>query len=356
MSAPRLEVRLDLVGHNTRMMVRRLGARGIGVSAVTKSLLGSPALAATFLAAGATGLADSRVSNVERLRAGALTAKVTLLRTPMLSQTDRVVQLCDTSCNTEPAVLAALSEVAVSQGRHHGIVLMVEMGDLREGIMPDDLASVARQVRDLPNLVLRGIGTNLACRSGVVPDAANMAELSGLAALVEHATGAALEIVSGGNSASLGWALGPGTTGRVNDLRLGEALLLGRDPVERRPIDGLHTDAVRLVAEVIESGAKPSVPWGTLGQTAFGERPVAVDRGEVVQTIVALGRQDTDATDLHEPAGMAVVASSSDHLVTWTDERVPPGTEVAFRPGYAAVLRAMSSSSVEVAYLGGAPG
>jgi predicted amino acid racemase len=136
----------------------------------------------------------------------------------------------------------------------------------------------------------------------------------------------------------------------VNDLRLGEAVLLGLDPVERRPIEGLRCDAVTLHAEVIESGSKPSLPWGTMAQTAFGERPLVVDRGTVVQTIVALGRQDTDTTDLNEPPGMAIVASSSDHLITWTDQRIAPGTEVVFSPGYAAVLRAVSSRSVEVVH------
>jgi ornithine racemase len=343
---------VDLVGHNTAHLVHRLGERGISVTAVTKSMPGSAPLARAVLAAGVAGLGDSRVANVAALRDAGVVAPVTMVRTPLLSQAEPVVRHCDTSCNTEPTVLAALSAAARAQGRHHGVVLMVELGDLREGIMPDDLVAVARTTRKLPNLVLRGIGANLSCRSGVVPDAANMAELSSLAALVEHATDVALEVVSGGNSANLGWALGPGATGRINDLRLGEALLLGRDPVERHPVEGLHTDALTLVAEVIESGSKPSMPWGTLAQNAFGERPGPVDHGEVVQTILALGRQDTDTTDLGAPAGMTIVASSSDHLVTWTDERLLPGTEVAFRPGYAAVLRAMTSPTVETVYLG----
>ena len=351
MSVPRLEVRLDLVGHNTAAMVRRLGERGIAVTAVTKALLGAAPLARVFVAAGVAGLGDSRMANVATMRDAGVAAPVTLVRTPMLSQVERVVQLCDTSCNTEPSVLAALSAAARAQGRSHGVVLMVELGDLREGIMPDDLAAIARATRGLPNLLLRGIGANLACRSGVVPDAANMAELSGLAALVEHATDAPLEVVSGGNSANLGWALGPGVTGRINDLRLGEALLLGLDPVERQPVEGLHTDALRLVAEVIESGVKPSMPWGTTAQTAFGERLGPVERGKVVQTILALGPQDTDTTDLVAPPGMTIVGSSSDHLVTWTDERVAPGTEVAFAPGYAAVLRSMTSPTVETVYV-----
>jgi predicted amino acid racemase len=350
MSAPRLEVRLDLVGHNTRCLVERLGGRGIAVTAVTKAMWGAPELAAAYLAAGAAGLADSRVDDVLALRRAGVTSSITLLRTPMPSQVDEVVRRCDVSCNTEPSVLVALSAAARAAGHEHGVLLMVELGDLREGIMPEDLTTIARQVCQLPNLVLHGIGANLACRSGVVPDEANMAELTALAALVEHATQRSLPVVSGGNSANLGWASGPGTTGRINDLRLGESLLLGRDPLEREPIDGLRTDAVSLVAEVIESGPKPSVPWGTLAQNAFGERPEPTDGPGPIQTILALGRADTDPSDLVAPAGMTIVASSSDHLVTRTAHRLEPGSEVRFAPGYSALLRAMSAPSVATSF------
>ena len=185
-TVPRLEVRLDLVGHNTSSLVQRLGARGIRVAAVTKSTLGDPEVASTFLAAGVAGLADARLANVASLRRSGVRASVTLLRTPSPSEVAGVVEMCDASCNTEPEVLAALSAAAVRRGVDHRVVLMVELGDLREGIMPDDLVAVARTTKALPNLVLHGIGTNLACRSGVVPDEANMAELSALAALVEH--------------------------------------------------------------------------------------------------------------------------------------------------------------------------
>jgi predicted amino acid racemase len=345
-TVPRLEVRLDLVGHNTRSLVGRLGSRGIRVAAVTKSTLGAAEVASTFLAAGVDSLADARLANVATLRGAGVDAPVTLLRTPMPSEVAGVVAMCDASCNTEPEVLSALSAAAVSRGVDHRVVLMVELGDLREGIMPDDLLAVARTTKDLPNLVLHGIGANLACRSGVVPDEANMAELSALATLVEHMTGSPLAVVSGGNSANLGWALGPARTGRVNELRLGEALLLGRDPVERLPIEGLRTDAVTLFGEVIESGTKPSMPWGALAQTAFGAHAHPVDHGDVVQTIVALGRQDTDTDDLTAPSGVAVVAASSDHLVLRTQERLAPGTELAFAPGYSALLRSMTSPTV----------
>lgn len=346
MTAPRLDVHLDRIEHNTRTLVDRLAPKGIAVEAVTKAALGSPELAQAYLDGGAVGLADSRVANAERLRSAGVTAPITLIRSPMVSEAERVVRTCEVSANTEPGVIAALSTAATGAGWSHGILLMVELGDLREGILPQDLDVVARHVVNLPHVHLVGIGANLACRSGVIPDDANMGELSRLATATERSLGTVLRVVSGGNSANLVWALGAPDVGRIDRLRLGEALLLGCEPLERTPIEGLRTDAFSLVAEVIESKVKPVQPWGTLAQTAFGERPWVGAGGNAIQTIVALGRQDVDPADLAPPPGAVVAGSSSDHLVLVTDQVLQPGSELAFRPGYAALLRAMTSPFV----------
>ena len=220
--------------------------------------MGSPEIAKVWLRAGVAGLGDSRVENLQALRAASITARLTLIRSPMVSQVDVVVRQADVSLNTEIAVIRRLSAAAARAERLHGIVLMVELGDLREGIMPADLEGVAYQTLRLPNLSLIGIGTNLACHSGVSPDATNMAVLTGLADAIESTFSLHLATISGGNSGNLDWVFSGAETGRVNDLRLGESLLLGREPLHRRAIKGLYTDAITLVAEVIESG--PSRP------------------------------------------------------------------------------------------------
>ena len=119
-------------------------------------------------------------------------------------------------------------------------MLMVELGDLREGIMPGDLPDAVARCLALPNIEVRGIGTNLACRNGVVPDDRNMGELSDLAASIEAQFGITLDVVSGGNSSNLDWLGSTEHVGRIDNLRLGEAILLGRDPLHRTPIEGLH--------------------------------------------------------------------------------------------------------------------
>ncbi|MCU1498399.1 MAG: Alanine racemase [Acidimicrobiales bacterium] len=349
MTTPRLEVRLDRIEHNATTLVERLGARGITVTGVTKATLGSAAVAAALVRSGVAGLGESRIENVEALRRGGVVAPITLIRAPMPSQVDRVVRHADVSLNTELATLERLSSAAAGQDTVHGVILMVELGDLREGILPADLASIAHCVRELPHLELRGIGTNLACQSGVAPDARNMAELSALAATIEAATGAPVAIVSGGNSANLGWALSGAPVGRVNDLRLGEAVLLGCDPLDRRPIPGLRTDAFRLVAEVIEAKAKPSLPWGALHQSAFGPTVAATDEGTMSRVIVALGRQDVDPDGLTPPPGYRILGASSDHLVLDGGSHVTQvGAELSFTVDYAALLRAMTSPFVTI--------
>jgi predicted amino acid racemase len=347
MSAPRLEIRLDRIHHNASRLVQRLAARGISVTGITKATLGSPEVASELLRAGVTSIGDSRIENIEAMRLAGVSSTMTLIRSPMLSQADQVVAHAEVSLNSELDVIARLSTAAVEQRRTHGVVLMVELGDLREGILPGDLDAVIRQTLHFPGIALRGIGTNLACQSGVAPDERNMAELSALATSLESTFGIGLDVVSGGNSANLDWAFGAPDVGRINDLRLGEAILLGREPLQRRPIDGLHTDAFTLVAEVIESKTKPSLAWGAIHQTAFGLQSAGPDRGDTARVILAIGRQDVDPAGLEAPAGLAILGASSDHLVVDAG-RFPPavGSEVAFQLNYSALLAAMTSPFV----------
>lgn len=346
MTAPRLEIDLGKIHHNACSLVELLGQRGIEVTGVTKASLGSAEIADALLRAGVRGLGDSRIENIQAMHRARVPASMTLIRSPMISQVDRVVRYADVSFNTELDVINKLSVAARNAGRKHGIVLMVELGDLREGVMPADVEGIARQVLKLPNIELAGIGTNLACRSGAAPDAKNMAELSVLADALEATFGVTLTTVSGGNSANFRWAIDCENPGRINDLRLGESILLGREPLHRKPIPGLHTNAITLVAEVIESKYKPSLPKGTLAQTAFGEQPVATDRGTVAQSILALGRQDIDIFGLRAPLGIEILDASSDHLIVAGAHCLRIGSEITFQLHYSALLPAMTSPFV----------
>jgi predicted amino acid racemase len=344
LTAPRLEIDLSKIQHNARVLVDLLGGRGISVWGVTKAALGLPDIARALLDAGVGGLADSRVENIQTMRRASIIADMTLIRSPMISQAALVVGSADISLNTEIEVISELSKAASAMGRQHGILLMVELGDLREGIMPADLESVVRQVLRFPNIALKGIGTNLACRCGIVPDAENMGELSKLADAIDRTFGPVISIVSGGNSSNLNWVLGGADTGRINNLRLGESILLGREPLHRKPIEGLFTDAITLVAEVIEFKVKPSRPWGEVAEAAFGAVGPLEEIGRISQAIFALGHMDTDPEGLTPPSGTKILGSSSDHLIVDSGEkRMSVGAEITFQLNYSAMIRAMVS-------------
>ena len=347
MRTPRLNIDLDKIFHNARILVDRLTDRGISVTGVTKATLGSAEIASALLQAGVRSIGDSRVENIKRMRRANVAASMTLIRSPMLSQATRVVACSDVSLNTELKVIGKLSRAAQETTKPHGVILMVELGDLREGIMPGDLVETVRKTLRLPNIVFKGIGTNLACHRGVSPDATNMARLSALADSIQEKCGHSVDVVSGGNSANLQWALGGEDVGRINNLRLGESILLGREPLHRKPIDGLHTNAITLTAEVIESKVKPSQPWGTIGQTAFEQKQPDTRQGDFSQSIVAIGQQDTDPVGLAPPLGVEVLGASSDHLVLASgSDSHHVGAEITFQLNYSSLVRAMTSPFV----------
>jgi predicted amino acid racemase len=278
-----------------------------------------------------------------------------LIRTVLPSEVDRVVAAADTSCNTEVEVVELLSAAAGRARRVHAVTLMVELGDLREGIMPRDLPEVIAQCLALPHIEVRGIGTNLACRNGIVPDDRNMGELSDLAVAIEAQFGITLGVVSGGNSANLEWLQSTEHVGRIDDLRLGESILLGRDPLRCSPITGLHHDPVTVFAEVMESKHKPRRAWGERAQSPFAPPTVATSADELDgwHSLLGIGHQDTDPLDLTPPPGLRIIGASSDHLVVASNGRLRLGSEVAFRPGYSALVRSMSSRTMRPVIHGG---
>jgi len=352
MTSPRLEIDLGAIQNNARRIATLCQSKGVHITAVTKGVCGEPRIAATLIAAGIRSLGDSRLDNIRRMRRAGIEAEFMLIRPPRASMVDRVVALADVSLNSEVSVVHLLSEQAARQGKIHDVILMVEMGDLREGIMPNRLSDAVEAILALDGVRLRGIGTNLACLHGVIPTVAKMKELSRLAEAMEQQHNVRLECVSGGNSANYEWLTLSETTGRVNHLRIGEALLLGRETVHREPIRGLVTDAFRLIGEVIETKTKPSYPFGEIGQNAFGDAPSVTDQGPMRRAIVALGEQDIDPRGIHPHTSASILGVSSDQIVLHdTQAALSVGSEVAFSIDYRALLRAMTSPYVEKVFM-----
>lgn len=352
MTAPRLEIRLDKLVHNAQQLAALYGSKGIHVTAITKGVCGSIRVAKALFNSGFRSFGDSRIANIQKMRESGLDADFMLIRSPMPSEIERVVEFADVSLNTEISVIRLLAGQAIRRNKVHRVILMIELGDRREGILPSDIETVIKEVIDMPGIKLAGIGTNLACFGGVKPTETNMRELSAIAGDLQRKHGIRFEIVSGGNSANYQWFVSTPDVGLVNHLRIGEAMLLGCETQTREPIPGLYTDAFTLVAEVIELKEKPSKPCGEIAQDAFGHVPVFEDKGNMRRAILAIGMQDVDALAIKPRIDVNVLGASSDHLILDVrGQSLEVGAEVRFDVGISALLRAMTSPYVEKVYL-----
>lgn len=348
MTAPRVEIDLDKIRYNTQHLVHRLDLHDISVTAVTKAVCGCPDIAKAMLEGGAIGLADTHVENVDRMRAADIQHPICLIRTPMLSQADCIPPICDASYNTELDVIHALGQSALRANKVHGVILMVELGDQREGILPDDLSAFALKVMEIPGISLNGIGANFACLSGIAPEQQAITRLSDLASAIEEQSGLPLKIVSGGNSANLPLIFSGAHSGRINNLRLGEAILLGVDPVSEIPIEGLFTDAFNIVAEVIESRFTARRCEAPAIAPVSQHNQIVCIHDHTRRAIVAIGRQDTDIEGLSLPSRLTLIGATSDHLIVGTPYApLAVGSEISFQPNYSALMRVMAAPNVE---------
>lgn len=352
---PRVKIHLQKLRENAEMLTGFLKERGIETVAVTKVFGADPRVTQAYYDGGIRWFADARMQNLKRIDPAY--GKRMLLRIPMRSELDEVIRIADCSLQSDPDTLYWLNEEAKKQNRKHSIILMLDLGDLREGIFSkEELYAVADRIMHFSHLEWVGTGTNLTCYGGILPSSTNLESLRQQTELLRARTGLALPIVSAGNSSSLfltpkAWPKG------LNQLRIGEALAMGTEAAYGDRFLALHTDAFELEAQIVESRVKPSMPIGEIGKNAFGETPEFEDRGNRHRVIVAVGRQDADAADLiPRLEGLEILGASSDHMLLDAQEvgdksLVATGETLTFGMNYRAVLRSFTSEYVDRLYV-----
>jgi len=197
----------------------------------------------------------------------------------MKSQVKEVVKYVDISLNSEIYTIFLLNEEAKKQGKIHKIILMIELGDLREGILIEDVEEYIDQIIPMKNIKIEGIGTNLTCYGGIIPSFDNLKQLEEISNVIEKKYNLKLNIISGGNSSSLDLLYKNSIPPKINNLRLGESLIFGRETAYGNNVEGCFHNTVKLEAEIIELKEKQSCPIGEIGLNAFGEKIEFVDRG-----------------------------------------------------------------------------
>ena len=348
---PRLEIFPKHISGNASTVINLCHAHGAQIACVAKAVSAHPAVVRALASCGADMLADSRLSNLRAISALRLGLPLMLLRIPSPAAAAEVVRLAAYSLNSSVETMHALSKAARAIGVQHRVIVMLDLGDLREGVWPDRALDVVNQVSRLPNLEIAGLGSNLACFGGVLPDADNMQTLVDVRDACRQLTGLELNVLSGGNSVNLPLLAAGDMPSEINQLRIGETILLGCSVIDRSPWPGTRQDAFRVVAEVIELERKPSVPIGQRGPDAFGGFTEFVERGIRKRAICNIGRQDVLVDGIQpEDPGIIVLGGSSDHLVLDVQDaqsELQLGSEIAFSPNYGALLAASTSPYVE---------
>lgn len=354
---PLVELDLKKFRNNIDQAACRCGKLGIGLAGVIKGFTGIPEGTKEFADAGVDFIASSRLEQIQAAIDYGINATYMLIRVPMLSEIEEAVRLTDISLNSEVEVLKALNEEALKQGKVHKVILMVDLGDLREGFWDKkELLDAALMVEnELKGLYLSGVGTNLGCYGSILATPEKMNELIADAEMIEEAIGRKLDIISGGATTSFPMVLNGTMPERINNLRMGEGIILAKDLKDLFKLDMsfMYQDAFTLKAQIIEVKDKPSYPAGQLSFDAFGNVGVYEDRGTRKRALLGLGKVDVAFPDMIYPRdkGVEVLGASSDHLILDiedSEQEYKVGDIVEFDLCYATIVFVTNSPNVRI--------
>lgn len=362
MYKPTLTINTRKLKENTQAALQDLAEFGVSMMAVNKVFNGCPETAQAVVDAGIQVVAESRIYNLAKIQH--IDCLKCLLRSPVLSEIDSVIKYADLSLNSEESVIRALSVEAKKQDRQHGVLLMIDLGDLREGVWfenYDEILSLIQFIESLDNLYLYGIGSNFNCYGTVLPTVTNGEMLVRIKARLERDRGQPIPLASAGNCTSYHlmdkgmWPAG------LDHLRLGGLQEFGIEYVDMKYLDRYHhsnkdvglacSDMYILSAEIIELNAKPTVPVGDLGVDAFLKTKTFEDSGIRKRALLAFGLQDVPHEGCHPcDESIKFLGQTSDHtLVDIEDcqQDLKVGDQIHFELDYTALLMACQTTGID---------
>ncbi len=361
---PVLEINLEGIYHNAKTVVNLCKAKGIKVTGVVKGTDSYEnsylEIAGQMMQAGCSMIGDSRINTIKRMREQGFDGPVLLIRIPMPSELEAVVEFADASLNSELETIKQLDTLSRQQNKNHKVILMMDLGDLREGYIDDkELIKTALYIeKELKNITLYGIGTNLGCYGSIKPDTINLNRLVAIAKAIEQEIGRTLDIVSGGGTSTLPMIMDETIPEGINHLRVGEGIVNARDlqDIWGISLPMFRRDNYVIKAQIIEIKEKPTYPIGEIFVDAFGQKQTYIDRGIRKRALIALGKRDIGDIFSVCPciSGATVEGGSSDHLIldiTDCKSTLKLGDIVTFEACYCAMIHSTYSSSVTKKYI-----
>ncbi|MFA8300927.1 MAG: alanine racemase [Hyphomicrobiales bacterium] len=328
-------------------------ANNINWAVVSKLLCGEEIFLTELIKLGIKQICDSRISNLEVIKSLAEDIETIYIKPPPNGAIKEIIEFADISVNTELRTIKLLSKEAHAQNKVHKIIIMIEMGELREGVMREDFISFYQEVFELPNIKVVGIGTNFSCLNGVLPNHDKLIQLSLYEQLVEAKFNQEIPFVSGGSSVVIPLIEQNLLPVGINHFRVGESLFLGTDVYNDSPFEGMHNNIFLLYSEIIELIEKPKVPMGEMGTNMEGKSPEFEDNyGETsFRAILDMGLLDVEEEHVQLTDKDLQFAGASSDMIVIDLETNPKGYKVGdlieFRMDYKGALRIMSSKYIK---------
>jgi len=327
---------------------------GIEWSVVSKILSGNEIYLNELLKFDIKQLCDSRVSNLKMIKSINPLIETIYIKPPAKRSIASVVKYADISLNTEFETIKMLSDEAGKQNKTHKIIIMIELGELREGVMGDDFMAFYESIFKLKNIKVVGIGANLNCLYGVLPNQDKLIQLSLYEQLIEARFKRQIDYVSGGTSVTIPLIFQNLLPKGINHFRVGETLFLGTDVYNNKPLNKMHPDVFRLYSEIIELIEKPIVPEGNLSTNVDGEEfefdPINI--GETsYRALIDIGLLDVDVNHLELiDTALKIAGASSDMTVidlAENQKNYKVGDLIEFKLDYMGTLRILNSKYID---------
>ncbi|MBN1600341.1 MAG: alanine racemase [Chitinispirillaceae bacterium] len=347
----RLHINIDALKHNIKQIEHIIKRRNNTWTLVTKVLCGYQEIIEEFVSMGLHSFGDTRLENMYSFPGGNHSIERWYLRVPPLSITEKIVDIAEVSINSEIATIRQLDKHARAAGKTHKIIVMIELGDLREGVLPGSLIDFYTSIFSLPNIEVLGIGANIGCLSGIVPSIDQLMQLVLYRELLELKFGHKLPLISAGTSATLSLLENKHVPEAVNHWRIGESVFLGNDLVNGGTLKGFRNDTFILEAEIAEIKKKGMVPIGEVANVApfdtTYENEFELSPGQRGRrALITIGELDTDVRGLIPMSDSCrIVGASSDISVIHIndeDDSIKVGGTLRFRLTYSALLRLMN--------------
>jgi len=349
-----IELHKEKLVHNYEFLNRLFEKYDKDWGVVSKILCGNRIFLKELLDLGVKEVHDSRISNLKVIKSINPDIQTVYIKPPAKKAIRSLVKYADVSFNTEADTIKQISTEAKRQNKTHSVIIMIEMGDLREGVLGENLIDFYAQIFEQPNINVIGIGTNLNCLSGVMPSHDKLIQLSLYKQLIEATFKRKIPWVTGGSSVTLPLLFKKLVPQGSNHFRIGESLYFGNNLVTGKTIKGMKADVFKLHAQIIELNEKPIVPLGEIGTNVAGESPEINEKDfgkTTYRAIIDLGLLDIDMNNIF-PVNKSIsfAGASSDMIVMDLGEnkkKLKVGDYISFRLNYMGALSILNSNYID---------